>query len=94
VSGEKRVLRVNLDLVEHLDDRAALFEVNIVRGEEPAVQLLLTDLDGSEHEGRLTSDAAWALSRIIATYDRRAIRELGVLLGEGATMLNTEGGQQ
>lgn len=93
MSEEKRVLRVNLDLVEHLDDRHSLFEVNIVRGEEPRVQLLLTDLDGSEHEGRLTPDTAWALSRIIATYDRRAIRELGVLLAEGATLLNEEGQQ-
>jgi hypothetical protein len=77
-----------------LDDHAALFEVNVLRGEEPSLQLLLTDIDGSEHEGRLTSDTAWALHRIIATYDRRAIRELGVLLGEGATLLNTEEGQQ
>jgi hypothetical protein len=80
-------------LVEHLDDRAALFEVNVLRGEEPRVQVLLTDLDGSEHEGRLTPDTAWALSRIIATYDRRAVRELGTLLGQGATLLNQEGQQ-
>ncbi|MFI7452318.1 hypothetical protein ACIBQX_32825 [Nonomuraea sp. NPDC049714] len=90
MSEEKRAPRVNLDLVEHLDDRAALFEVNLVRGEEPRVQVLLTDLDGSEHEGRLTPDAAWLIHRIIATYDRRAIRELGVLLGEGATLINSE----
>jgi hypothetical protein len=93
VSEEKRAPRINLDLVEHLDDRAALFEVNVIRGEEPSVQVVLTDLDGTEHEGRLTPDTAWLIHRIITTYDRRAIRELGVLLGQGATLLNQEDDQ-
>jgi hypothetical protein len=90
VSEEKRATRINLDLVEHLDDSSALFEVNVLRGDAPRVQVLLADLDGSEHEGRLTPDTAWLIHRIITTYDRRAIRELGVLLGQGATLLNTE----
>jgi hypothetical protein len=86
--GERPV--INLDLVAHLDSDVSLFEVNLVRAERQ-VSVLFTDTDAEHYEVRLTPDSAWALHRIITTYDRRGVRQFGVLLGEAATMLNQEG---
>ncbi|WP_336208214.1 hypothetical protein [Nonomuraea sp. LPB2021202275-12-8] len=89
MSGEQRPDRVvNLDLVEHLDDKDCLVEVNVaLYSDDRYVQVMLTDLAGETTTIRLTAEQAGTVGYIIRTFDRRGTREFGDLLSEGAILL-------
>ncbi|WP_214322112.1 hypothetical protein [Nonomuraea sediminis] len=83
--------RLNLELIEHLDNRDCLIEINVIAdGDTRFVEVLYTHLDGTEYALRLAPEGASVLASLIAAFDRRGIRELGTLLEEGAQMLNED----
>lgn len=89
MSGD-RPRRRNLDLIEHLDNPDCLIEVNVQTGVDPHVQVLFTDMDGTAGDLRFDKDEAYALSRIIALFDRRGLRELGLTLAEAVHEITAE----
>lgn len=81
--------RRNLDLIEHLDNSACLIEVNMLATDEGRfIEVMFTDMDGTDVDLELPPTAAGTLGRIVELFDRRGLREFGHLLAEGAVMLN------
>lgn len=78
----------NLDLIEHLDNRDCLIEVNArIADGTPIVQVLFTDMDLTDSHFDLTPEAAGLLGYIIRTFDQRGVLEFGNLLYEGFQLL-------
>lgn len=93
MSGEQRRRR-HLDTVVHLDDGNVLFEVNVQTGDDPHIQVMLTDTQGGAHNVRYTVEQAWVVSDIVQTFDRRAVVEFAQLLAEGVHLITAEDLQQ
>ncbi|MFF0862326.1 hypothetical protein ACFYUV_11280 [Nonomuraea sp. NPDC003560] len=89
-SHADRPHRRNLDLIEHLDHRACLIEVNVQTVVDPHLQVVLTDVDGTTSSVRFTAEQAGVIGRIVELFDRRGVREFGQLLAEGARLLNED----
>jgi hypothetical protein len=84
VSEPRRPRRRNLDLVQHLDHRDVLVEVNVQLDDDPHVQVLFTDEHGETHNVRYSGEQAWLFGHIVELFDRRGALEIGQLLVEGA----------
>jgi len=93
MSAPKQPRRRNLDLVQHLDHRDVLVEVNVQTGADPHVQVLFTDEHGESHNIRYSAEQAWAFGHIAEIFDRRGVLEIGQLLVEGAHEINAEDAQ-
>jgi hypothetical protein len=90
----QRRRRVNIDLIEHLNDRECLVEINVAKASysrQRAVQVMLTDLRHEDHNIELTPQQAWIIGHIIHLFDRRGLREFGYALKEGAETITGEG---
>jgi hypothetical protein len=81
--------RRNIDLIEHLNDRQCLVEINIVGAPYTGrVQVMLTDRAHKDHQVQLTVHEAWVIGEIIHQFDRRGLREFGYALKEGAELIS------
>lgn len=94
MSEQKRPRRRNLELVQHLDHKHVLVEVNVQLDVDPHVQVLFTDENGETHNVKYSGEQAWLFGHIVELFDRRGALEIGQLLVEGAHELNREEGDQ
>lgn len=90
MSTPKRPRRRNLDLIEHLDNKDCLVEVNVQTDVDPHVQVVFTDMQGDTYRVHLEREQAGVIGAVIGLFDRRGVREFGQLLVEGAAMLYEE----
>ncbi|MGW2143215.1 hypothetical protein ACWCOT_02820 [Nonomuraea bangladeshensis] len=89
MSGLRR--RRNLDTVVHLDDATVLFEMNVQSGEDPHIEVVYTDRDGTTSRVRLDAEQAGCVWFILTAFDRRAVVEFAHLLHEGVHEMSNEG---
>ena len=86
--------RRNLDTIVHLDDSSILFELNVVTGDDPHIEVNYTDDEGERNRVRYDREQAGAFWFLVKRFDRRAVVEFADALHQGIhDIMTAEDGQ-